>query len=236
MAAKTKKTEVRTVATPKPQWKKIFPLFLAGIIIGAGGMYAYSNYVPQADANFDQIQRYVGSMIELPNETPTLATVSDIAKLRDQSFFIKAQNGDKVLIYPNTKLAILYRPSIHKIINIGPITVRETQNSSTPTGSQSATISQPVQITVAIYNGNGKTGLAKTVESSLQNTFPSGSVVFKQNTKINYKKTIVVDVTGKKKTEAASLAKIVNGTVAPLPKGETTPNAELLIILGEDYK
>ena len=54
-------------------------------------------------------------------ETPTIATVTDASKLKDQAFFTNAVTGDKVLIYTNAKKAFLYRPSTNKIINIAPV-------------------------------------------------------------------------------------------------------------------
>lgn len=64
----------------------------------------------------------VGKLITLPtDETPSIATVTDAAKLKSQSFFQNAQNGDKVLIYSQAKKAILYRPSTNKIIEVGAI-------------------------------------------------------------------------------------------------------------------
>lgn len=66
----------------------------------------------------------VGMLIDLPNdEQPTIATVSDITKLKDQPFFKNAKNGDKVLIYTKAKKAILYDPIANKIIEVAPVNI-----------------------------------------------------------------------------------------------------------------
>src|ERR1700722_19441064 len=58
----------------------------------------------------------VGKLIVLPSgEQPTVATVSDINKLKGQSFFVHARDGDKVLIYSKAQEAILYDPLAGKI-------------------------------------------------------------------------------------------------------------------------
>lgn len=64
------------------------------------------------------------------DETPTIATVSDPEVLKNQSFFLGAKKGDKVLIYSVAKKAVLYDPVAHKIINIAPLNI-DTEKAST---------------------------------------------------------------------------------------------------------
>ncbi len=66
----------------------------------------------------------VAKLMVLPqSEVPTVATVSDPEKLKDQPFFANAISGDKVLIYSIAKKAILWRPSIAKIIEVSPLNI-----------------------------------------------------------------------------------------------------------------
>jgi hypothetical protein len=68
-------------------------------------------------------------MILPTDEQPTLATVSDVTKVRDQPFFTHAQNGDQVLVYTQTRKAILYRPSADRIVEVAPLSVNSVQQS-----------------------------------------------------------------------------------------------------------
>lgn len=71
-----------------------------------------------------QLLAAVGGHIKLPAEKATIATVEDKQKLAGQAFFTHAQNGDKVLIYPQGKKAILYRPSTDKIIEVAHLNLK----------------------------------------------------------------------------------------------------------------
>jgi hypothetical protein len=66
----------------------------------------------------------VGKLIVLPtDEQPTLATVVDPSKLKNQPFFAQAQKGDQVLIYTNARKAILYSPTANKIVEVAPLII-----------------------------------------------------------------------------------------------------------------
>ena len=83
-----------------------------------------SNPQEASEKEVKDIIRKVEEFLILPEgETPTLATVTDPEKLKDQPFFMKAQKGDKVLIFTNAKKAILYRPSEQKIVEVAPLNI-----------------------------------------------------------------------------------------------------------------
>lgn len=76
----------------------------------------------------------IGKLILLPTgEEPTIATVSDPEKLKEQSFFANASVGDKVLIYVEAKKAYLYNVAQNKLIEVAPIDVGQSAATSTAT-------------------------------------------------------------------------------------------------------
>ena len=86
-----------------------------------------------AKAQADKTITNVDKLYSLPkDETPSVASVSDKGKLKSQPFFVNAENGDVTLIYSKAKLAILYRPSTDKIINVSSVTIQDTKP-TTPT-------------------------------------------------------------------------------------------------------
>ncbi len=80
----------------------------------------------------DQYVAEIGKLTALPtDEKPTVATVTDVEKLRKtQPFFNDAQNGDVVLIY--SKKAILYDPQKHVIVDIAPVNLISPSPSQSP--------------------------------------------------------------------------------------------------------
>lgn len=119
------------------------------VILAAGGYFYYQNQQAnlqkkQPASAADQVKKVVaevGKLMELPTgEDPTVATVTDIDKLKDQPFFRKAKNGDQVLIYTKSKEAILYDPAANKIVEVAPLNIGTSSARLTgPTPSPKAT-------------------------------------------------------------------------------------------------
>lgn len=147
-----------TIIDNKGMNKKILVFVVITIVALAAAVYSLVLYQqsqeqikklknPQELARVEtkELVETVGKLIDLPSETPTIATVTDSNKLKNQQFFEKAQNGDKVLIYTQAKKAILYSPSKNKIINVGPInigqapTVKPTAEPSGKSGTPTVT-------------------------------------------------------------------------------------------------
>lgn len=87
-----------------------------------------------AEQESDALVAKIGKLIMLPEgETPTVATVTDPQKLKDQPFFTNAKRGDKVLLYIDAKKAYLYDPVANILIDVGPLNLTpSTSKSSLP--------------------------------------------------------------------------------------------------------
>jgi len=228
--------------------KILVPLIVLIIIIGSGLLILFSSKGldlgigrgssddPNADA--ERVVKEVEKIYLLPDEVPTLATVSDKNQLADQVFFKNAENGDKVLIYSTASIAILYRPSLGKIINVGPISVDTEQieanaKQQEPTPVEEEELSN---VQVLILNGTTTVGLTQQASDELEDTeFVS---ISDRDDAANkpYPDTVVIYTDSSNKPQADEIAKVFSSSVAgKLPEGESANGADIVIILGEDY-
>ena len=116
------------------------PLFLFSLVVLSLGLagYSYSMYQesqqellkvknnPQAivQGEAKALIAKVGTLVSLPaGENPTIATVTDKTKLKSQSFFAKAENGDKVIIYTQARKAYLYSSKLNKVLEVAPVNI-----------------------------------------------------------------------------------------------------------------
>jgi len=172
----------------------------------------------------------VSRLVVLPSgEEPVVATVTDKEKLKDQVVFEKAENGDKILIFAQAKKAYIYRPAGNLIIDIIPVNIGD-QPVSIPG------VDEKNPLRLALLNGTKTPGLTSEAEKRLNEKKVLGlSVTAKANAASAYQKTQVVDLTGKKADQAAALAKLLEGEVATT-SSEFRPNADILVIIGADFK
>lgn len=242
-------------------------LIIASISVSGYFYYQYRNIKNNPDIvaqeeNSSLLEK-VGKIMDLPqNETPTIATVSDKDKLKDQDFFKNSENGDKILIYANYKMAILYRPDVNKIMKVAPLvmdqndskqgatennnstsqiqtpTNQNSQNSnSSPSEPSDAIISKDIKsddLRIIINNGTTTIGLTKELQEKLNGTTGINISNTGNAAKNDYTKTLIIDLTHKNTDLINQIAQAIGGEIASLPDGEMAPeDADVLIIAGK---
>lgn len=202
---------------------KLLIIVSVAVVVLLGGAAAYffiqyqgikknPNQVAQAELN--RITKAVGQLITLPkDETPTLATIKDQDKLKDQSFFASSKNGDVILIYTNSKKAIIFREKDNRIINVGPISID--QQNGTP---------------IALVKAGGNVDdVTKKINDKFAGAVTIASTTDAKNSG-NVKGLTVVDVAGNNGDLAKQIAETVGGSVGSLPSGETAPAGANIVI------
>ena len=139
------------VMKPKKIMKKmlmgVFVLLLLGSMAAAGYFYLqWSHYKNNPNkVSEDELQQTinaVGKLIVLPtDEQPTVATVTEPDKLKDQPFFKYAKAGDKVLFYNKAKKAFLYDPVANKLIDVSTIADSSNPQQPPPADGQQPNVS-----------------------------------------------------------------------------------------------
>lgn len=136
----------------KSKKRSRWPIFLAGTVFGILVVTGVTYYkypqiftlrTPEEQAKIAAgvLVKEVGKIMILPtNEDPTILEITDPQSLiSQQPFFTGAIAGDKLLVYKQSARAIVYSPSRHLIVNVGPVTSEQT----------AATTQQPQTTTTA---------------------------------------------------------------------------------------
>ena len=77
----------------------------------------------------------LGQLMELPQETPRIITISDKNSIANEPLLSKAEVGDTFVVYATARKAILYRPSQNKIIDVIPVSAPTNTPPITPSSS-----------------------------------------------------------------------------------------------------
>ncbi len=102
-------------------------LILSIILLAVTGYLGYEVYQFQkpalsAEASVRKLVGDVSEALILPqDELPTVAKVADATQLSNEPFFANAETGDDILIYEKNKKAVLWRPSIKKVVEVSSL-------------------------------------------------------------------------------------------------------------------
>jgi hypothetical protein len=195
--------------------RRLLTVLMIFVVLVAGGWYWHSAHAEDSASANAKLVAEIGKHVVLPKgETPTISTVVDETKV-NQDFLKNAKKGDKVLLYFQSSQAIVYRPSTGQVVNMGPL--------------------QTPRPRVFIRQGStaNNASIVKNLVSS-SNEFLVASQ--DQSPNKSYDKTIVVDLTGNRPDLAGHLAQLLHVNVGNLPAGELPPDADLMVIVGSDFK
>lgn len=223
-----------TITLPSLPHKRIRPRHLlivvtsVTVIIGFifwKDIYTFALY---RDASVREVQRLLLSVRQeavLPSrELPGLATVTDKSKLNKGGVLARAENGDEVLLFYQAGQAILYRPSVGKVVSIGPIIL-------------DASAAQVKGARILVRNGSSDAKKYQAVLDKLKSRYheamiTDGGVA----ARADYPRTIVIDSTdkGSKTQFVSAIDELIDGQNGILPIGENAPkDTDILIIVGK---
>jgi hypothetical protein len=75
-----------------------------------------------AEASVRKLVEEVSEAIIIPqDELPTVAKVADASQLANQPFFMNARTGDDILIFEKAEKAILWRPSVRRVVEVSSL-------------------------------------------------------------------------------------------------------------------
>lgn len=142
---------------------------------------------------------------------PVVLTVEDKTKAT-QPFLQQAENGDKVLLYYKAKKAILYRPSEKRIVHAGAYTSPDAK--------------------VFIRRGTNEQGAVDSVKDKLDAVTDITLSSEDDSQRTDYKGITIVHVTDRYDEKVQELVRTLNAQIVRMPSGESFPDADILIIVG----
>ena len=178
-------------------------------------------------------RKTVESMISVPmsGDIPTFALVDDLTKVSNEPFFRNVQVGDTLFVYPKSKIAILFRPSNQKIINMadisapaaGAATAQQSAPSESPAPSSRP---QKVQMYFSTLDVNAQSA-QKVRLQGLPNITVLGEKTIEPGI---VTKSRVINVSGDA-TRAREIANLFDAELGGLPETVSAGDADIVVIL-----
>lgn len=221
----------------------ILPLWvaLAGIgfslsLMFAGILFVFFSLQSQKAALYDVqvellVDRVSRHIVVNKFEQPIVAVVLDPAALKQNNpnFYGLASLGDRLLIWSDQ--VILYSVRYDLILGVLPLWDTSVQSANTQ-----AAVQEKELVKLEVRNGTFSPGLAKKFADSLksqgyQTASPRDAV------KKPYEKTLIVNISNQDYPETIqNLINLTGGTVQSTLPAETNVKADILIVLGNDFK
>ena len=166
--ANIKKSLKGIFGNTKVLFSKGFIFFIVLVALAVGFVYYYIQYrklskTPDvvAKEKTSEVIKEISKLAIVPNDpNAVLATVTDITKLKSEKFFTNALNGDYIVLFPSVMKAVLYRPSINKIVEIGPLSSGQSSSASSTSqflNNAQEKITSPVTVSTSTKNVVKKT-------------------------------------------------------------------------------
>jgi hypothetical protein len=114
---------------PRWAWLVVAGAVVVGGVIAAAVLWWPRPGLPtDGEAAAKAVKARVARHYLLPkDEEPALATITDKSKLSSPAFK-QTEDGDRLLIYQKNRMAIVYRPSIDRVVAIVPVSIDEPTN------------------------------------------------------------------------------------------------------------
>lgn len=191
-------------------------------------IYAFVRYRDDSQREAVNLTYRIGKTVLLPSdEIPGLATVTDSTKLNRGGVLTGAQNGDKVLLFYKGGRVVLYRPSVGKVVAVGPMVL-------------DASAAQVKGTRIVIRNGSGNDVAVSSAIALMKERYSEATISGPESaSRVDYPTSIAIDLTedGSKTQFVGAITELLGVQKGILPSGESKPaDADILIIIGKDFK
>lgn len=186
-------------------------LLIFGVLVAGTAWLLWPSPAPLTN---DQIVTRINRELGISGDgNPAILDVEDASK-NPQPFLEEAKNGDKVILYYKAGKSVLYRPGETRIVRQGTFS--------------------PPDAKVFIRQGSGDEARPAAVKEQISKL--TGIKLVSQDYSINRlnDKTTVVSITDRYPEQVQKIAELLGASVTRLPAGETIPDADILIIVGNN--
>lgn len=235
--------DVERKPTRRSLWKVFVGLFILALV---GLAIAYwqtrqrlltsltpDGQLAYAEKEAGQVLSELSLLAILPDEEPVVATVVGAETLRSESdFYRDAQDGDKLIMFPQAQRVYLYRPGLRRLVNVGPLTLEDEAAGGDRQAAPTLTAEQRAATNIEVWNGTPTAGEANRVRDLLREQ--GFTVTQTGNTQGDYSQNQVVVLGGAEHQVVADLltTQLQGVQSTQIPDGENSSTADILIILG----